>query len=330
MVHKRVFVCSAAVVVLSLLLVAGCGPGAGEGANFALKFTPGDSANYKFIMENEDSVTFEGSIAENPSFKGGFNRTKAEMTFSQQIQSVNDNGNAIAKITVRDLKYSSVRDGSTLLDFNSAEEKDRNNPFAKLIGQSYTIELASDGRVKRVVDTEQALAAVRGSEPANKAASRLLTPDTIGKIHGTLVLPGTGKGRLRPGQSWSNTSVFDYRMLGTGSYEKIYTVKEIKKQGDQRLAVVQMNAVPGSADVNELRKEQAMRAFSDMFGGIDTTQTYTGWLELDLNSGKVQKYSEKLQSQWLVVDQQAEQQGDEKPSAVKMGVIRSYSLERVN
>ena len=327
MVHRKIFVCSVTIVVLSLLLVAGCGPGAGDVTTFALKFTPGDSANYKLIMENEDSVAFEGSIAESSRFKSGGNCTKTEMTFNRQIQSVDNNSNAVVKITVRDLKYSSVRDGNTLLDFDSAKEKDRDNPFAKLIGQSYTIEIAPDGQVKRVIDTEQALAAVRGSEPANKAASRLLTPDTIEKIHGTLVLPEAGKGRLQPGQSWSNVKAFDYRMLGSGSYEKIYTVKEIKKQGDQRIAVVQMNAVPSSADANDLRKERATRAFSDMF---DTTQTYTGRLELDLNSGKVQKYSEKLQSQWLMVDPEAEQKGDEEPSAVKMGVVRSYSLERAD
>jgi hypothetical protein len=278
-------------------------------------------------MENEDSVTFEGFIAESPRFKGGGNRTKTEMTFNRQIQSVDNNGNAVVKITVRDLKYSSVRDGNTLLDFDSAKEKDRDNPFAKLIGQSYTIEIAPDGQVKRVIDTEQALAAVRGSELANKAASRLLTPDTIEKIHGTLVLPEAGKGRLRPGQSWSNVKAFDYRMLGSGSYEKIYTVKEIKKQDDQQIAVVQMDAVPSSADANDLRKERATRAFSDMF---DTTQTYTGRLELDLSSGKVQKYSEELRSQWLMVDPEAEQKGAEEPSAVKMGVVRSYSLERAD
>jgi hypothetical protein len=328
MVHRRIFVCSTAVVVLSLLLVAGCGPGAGEVATFALKFTPGDSTNYKLIMENKDSVAFEGSIAESPRFKSGGNRTKVEMTFNQQIQSVDDSGNAIVKVTVRDIEYLSERDGNAVVVFGGIGEKSRDNPFAKLIGQSYTIEIAPDGRVKRVVDTEQALAAVRGSELANKAASRLLTPDTIERIHGTLVLPQAGKGRLLPGQSWSNIETFDYRALGTGSYEKVYTVKEIKKRGDQRIAVVQMNAVPSSGKAEDLREGRVTpRAFSDMF---DTTQTYTGSLELDLNSGKVQKYSERLQSQWLVVDPQAEQKGTGEPSAVRMGVVRSYSLERVD
>jgi len=322
--YRRIFVCSVTIVVLSLLLVTGCGPGAGGAATFALKFAPGDSADYKLIMENEDSVAFEGSIAENPRFRGGGNRTKTEMTFNRQIQSVDNNGNAVVKITVRDLKYSAVRDGNTLLDFDSAKEKDRDNPFAKLIGQSYTIEIAPDGQVKRVIDTEQALAAVRGSGLANKAASRLLTPDTIEKIHGTLVLPETGKGRLRPGQSWSNVKAFDYRMLGTGSYEKIYTVKEIKKQGDQRIAVVQMNAAPGLGGVEKMREGGAIQTFSGMVD-IDTQQTYTGWLELNLNSGKVQKYSEEMQSQWVI-----KKKDSEEPDAVKMGVVRSYSLERAD
>jgi hypothetical protein len=312
-----------------LSFAAGCGTGTGEVATFALKFTPRDSANYKLMMEDEDSIAFEGSIAENPTLKGGYNRTKIEMTFAQQTQSVDDKGNAVAKITIRNLKYLLVRGGNTLLDFDSAKEKGKDNPFAKLIGQSYTIEIASNGQVKRVIDTEQALAAVRGSELANKAASRLLTPDTIEKTHGTLVLPEAGKEQLRPGQSWSNIKTFNYRALGTGSYEQIYTVKEIKKRVDRQIAVVQMNAVPSSEDANSLRGKQAMGTLSDVFGA-DTTQTYTGWLEMDLSSGKIQKYSEKLQAQWLIVDPEAEQKGDKEPSAVKMGVVRSYSLEKID
>ncbi len=327
MTHIRFFVCLATVVVFSLLLAAGCGPSAGEAATFASKFTPRDSTNYKLIMEAEDRVAFEGPIAKGPGFRGGCNRTKIEMTFSQQIQSVGDNGNAVAKITVRDLKYLSERDEKPILDFDSAREKDRDNPFAKLIGQSYTIEIAPDGQVKRVIDADQARAAVSGSQPANKAASRLLTPDAIKKFHGTLVLPQAGKAQLRPGQSWSSVKVFDFRMLGTGSYEKIYTVKEIKKQDGRQTAVVRMNAIPSSGQAEDLRKEQAMHAFSDMF---DKTQTYTGQLELDLSSGKAQKYSEKLQSQWLVVDPQAEQKDSKEPDAVKMSVVRSYSLERID
>jgi hypothetical protein len=327
MAHNKIFGCSATVVIFSLLLTAGCGPGAEEAATFAFKFTPRDSTNYKLIIEAEDRVAFEGPIAKGPGFRGGCNRTKIEMTLSQQIQSVGDNGNAVAKITIRNLKYLSARDEKPVMDFDSAAEKDRDNPFAKLIGQSYTIEIAPDGQVKRVVDAEQARAAVSGSQPANKAASRLLTSDAIKKTHGTLVLPQAGMGRLRPGQSWSSVKVFDFRMLGMWSYEKICTVKEIKKQNGRQTAVVQMDAIPSSGQTEDPRTEQAMRAFSDIF---DTTQTYTGQLELDLSSGKVQKYSEELQSQWLMVDPQAEQKGSKEPDAVTMSVVRSYSLERID
>ena len=96
---------------------------------------------------------------------------------------------------------------------------------------------------------------------------------------------------------------------------------------DNQTAVVRMNAIPSSEQAEDLRKEQAMHAFSDMF---DKTQTYTGQLELDLSSGKAQKYSEKLQSQWLVVDPPAEQKDSKEPDAVKMSVVRSYSLERID
>ena len=176
-------------VVCSLLLIAGCAPVAKETAKLevepekpmpkavtaeavtlALKFTPQDSATYKLTTQAKRSVEFEDPSSDKGTPVGGHNENTIEMTFTQQIQNINDKGNAITKITIEELKYLSIVKDNTILDFDSSREKDQDNPLAKLIGQSYTIEIAPTGKIIKVIDAEQAKTAVKGKASANKAA----------------------------------------------------------------------------------------------------------------------------------------------------------------
>ena len=63
---------------------------------------------------------------------------------------------------------------------------------------------------------------------------------------------------------------------------------------------------------------------------FDSTQGYTGQLKLDLTNSKVEKYLEKLQLEWIIVDPSAEQKGDTEPDTLKMAATRLYSLEKID
>ncbi len=112
-------------------------PVAEEAATIALKFTPQDSTTYKVITEAQQSVKWEGSVPKGPDFESGINQNRVEMTFTQQIQSINDKGNCIAKITIKDLKYYFRVKDVLLVDFDSSRVDEPNNPLSGLIGQSY-------------------------------------------------------------------------------------------------------------------------------------------------------------------------------------------------
>ncbi len=332
----------ASVVVCSLLLAAGCAPlgeevskpeveleeqiaeaAAEEAATLALKFSPQDSTTYKVIAESERSIKWEGSLPEEPTFKGGRNHNRLEMTFAQEIQSVDDKGNAIAKITVKGLKYSSIVKDNPTFEFDSSKPKDPNHPLAKLIGQSYTIKITPTGEVTEVIDVKEARAAVRRGSVVPRRALRLLNSETIKERHGTLVLPDTDKNQLQTGDSWSSIKTFSFDLMGSESYEKIYTLNKIKDRDNRQVAIIEMNAIPAS----ETAKEQAAAAFAE---GFDNTETYTGELELDLTTGKVEKYLEKLQSEWIIVFPSAEQEVDKEPAALTMSAIRLYRLEKID
>ena len=340
--QDKIFSWLASAAVCSLLLAAGCAPpgekitkpevglqipkvAPAETVTLALKFTPRDSTTYKVTTQREKSVKLEGSQPI-PDFKGGHNVNRVEIIFTQQIQSTDDEGNAITKITIEGLKCSTkIRDNLTL-DFDSSREYDQNNPLGKLIGQSYILEISPAGEVIEIIDVSRARAAVRGSSSAHKTASALLKPDAIKQRHEITALPATDKKQLRPGDNWSRITNFTFGMMGSKSYEKIYTLKEIKHVDNRKIAVLEMGAIPSSETIELLDKNQAESNFLEMF---DNIETYTGQLKLDLTAGKIEEYVEELETEWIIVDPESKQEGKE-PTALRMTAIRLYSLEKLD
>jgi len=293
----------------------------------AMRFTPQDSTTYRVIMEGEKGGEWKGALPSKPSvFKGGHTGNRIEMTFTEQIQSTDDKGNAVAKITIKKLEYlAKVRD-QAVLDFDSSREEDRNSALSSLIGQSYTIEITASGQVSKVIDVSGARAAVRDSSSAGKRATALLSANAIKERHTIPALPVTNKSQLRPGDNWSNINTFFFDMMGSKSYERIYTLQEIKDTDGRRVAIAEMKAVPSAEMAKQLHKEQATSFFAQMF---DNTETYTGQLKFDLTTGKVEKCVEELRSEWLAVDPSAGQ-GDKKPDALRLTATRLYYIERID
>jgi hypothetical protein len=110
-------------------------------------------------------------------------------------------------------------------------------------------------------------------------------------------------------------------MMGARSYERIYVLKEIKDQDGRRGAFVEMNAIPTAETAKQLHQEQSAGAFSKMF---DNIEEYSGELHWDLTAARVQKYVEKLQSEWLIVDPMAKQSPNKKPDALRMAAVNLY------
>jgi len=293
----------------------------------ALKFTPGDLTTYKVTKENERSVIWGGPLTSKPKgFTGGHSGNRLEMTFIQRIQNVDDQGNAVAEITIKGLKYLAKVKDNIVLDFDSSREKDRNSPLFKLIGQSYTIKITPSGQISKVIDVSGARAAVEGSASDNKRAARLLSTEVIKDQHSIPALPAAEKNQLRRDDNWSSIKTFSFDWMGSKTYEKIYTLKEIKDIDGRRIAIIEMSAIPSSEKAKELHKEQVTGFFSKLF---DTTEIYTGELRLDLTAGEVEQYFEEFRSEWVAVDLMAPEE-DKEPDTLRMGATRLYHIERID
>ncbi|MCK4752507.1 MAG: hypothetical protein KAS75_03605 [Planctomycetes bacterium] len=306
MISGKTFKWSIATVMLLLFLVAGC-------AN--------EVSTYKLVTDSQRKIEYEGSLATDPAFKGGTNQKRLEMTFDQQVQSINKAGNAITKITFRQLKYSEKNRGKLLVDFDSTREKDKDNIMAKLIGTSYIIEVTPSGQLANIIDTNEPTNAIAAPPSVRRYAIRLVRPEAIKERHNNIILPTENIKKLQKDNKWSDTKILSFGMMGPKSYEKIYTVKEVKSQDKKRFAMIEMNAIPAA--------EQVTQEQPNMPKIFDNINEYTGELKLNLETGKVEKYFEELKSEWLIIDPEADEESPN-PDAIKMAANRLYKLEKIN
>jgi hypothetical protein len=347
--QSKILVFTADIVLCMLLLTAGCTKPAEEPAQtkvespktapakieseeqkqpvkLELKFAPDDSTTYKVITDADNSLTWEGIDSNKPKgFTGGHTGRKSEITFTQQVQNTDDNGNAVVKITIRQLKYLLTVKNDITTDFDSSRQQDRQNPLRKLIGQSYLIEITPSGKVSKIIDANDARASVKGTSAAGKTAANFLSDKAITERHTIPALPSADKSQLSTGDNWSTIKSFSFTMMCSKAYEKIYTLKEIQGVDNRRIAIAQMQAVPSAERAKELHEEQSTSFFANM---SDNTQTYTGELKLDLTDGKIEEYRESLITEWLIVDPNPKE--NEPPAALKMGAVRSYSIEKID
>jgi hypothetical protein len=300
----------------------------GPAIELALKYTTQDSTTYKYTAEAQRGIKWEGPLTKESAFQGGTTSSRIELTFTQQIQSTDEKGNAVAKITIKALKHLSIIRDNPALDFDSSREKDKNNALAKLIGQSYTIEITPAGRVTKVIDVNQAQAAIKGISTVNKTALAMISADTIMERHTIPAIPAKEKNKLRKGDNWSRLKNFSFGLMGSKTYDRIYTLKELTDKDNRRIALVEMKANPTAEMAEKLHKEKAIGDFSKMF---ENTETYTGRLTVDLNAGKVEKCLETLESEWIAVEPMAGEKDEEKePAVLTMTANRLYSLEKID
>jgi hypothetical protein len=313
MLFKVICVCTIAAVL------TGCVPSA------EMKLTPAAKSvtTYKVIAGSSKDYQFvQPSINKTKERHTGGEVT---MVFTQEIESVDGQGNAIANITIKQFKQSSTDSQGKEIVFDSESEGDKNSPLAKLVGASYKIKFSPKGSVE-VVDAAAARAIVKGGAD-EKQAARLLSDEEIARRHQVMAF-FDAKGAAKKGDKWSSVAASPAGMLRSKSFEKIYTLSDIKNNNGQILATVEMNAVPSSKRVEGANeKDGGMGMFANMF---DEKDEYTGKMIVNLTTGQIKSYNETLKAQWLAAESSEEQKSDKGPDQLTMGFTYKYSIERVD
>jgi hypothetical protein len=107
----------------------------------------------------------------------------------------------------------------------------------------------------------------------------------------------------------------------------VYELKDVKKSKGARIAVAEMNAVPSVEHAKEMHQTQVTNAFQQM---ADNTESYTGRLELNLDTGSVVEYADSLKTEWLFVDPAFRGDEQKKPNTLRMAALRVVHLEKID
>jgi hypothetical protein len=312
----KLFSILAVVGMSSMLLLSGCGPS----ADLSLKFSADRATTYKATTEVTKLFRFEqpnlGKLKEEQT------KTLIEMTFTQTVQGVDADGNATALVTIDGLKVDIINKNESQLSFDSQNEEDKTAPMAKLLGQSYTIEIATTGQVK-TLDTKNAMAAVT-SAYEKKIIKSLLDPKAIANRHQIAALAKAPADELSVEDTWSEVVPSPPGLLSPKSYEKTYTLTAI----DETVATVQMTAGESANPAEgETQTTGSMGMFAKMF---DNKDDYTGTLKLDLATGEVISSAENLISTYTAQEMPENGDPDKGPDVLTMQFINRIQLEKLN
>jgi hypothetical protein len=295
--------------------------------DLVLRFVPGRSVTYKVTTETEAAVRWEGDESRKPDvFRGGAIGNRVEITFEQRYDRVDDNGNAVVEVRILAVRYLGRSRETVVLDFDSAQDVDREGPLSKLIGRSYQLEMTPTGAVVSVDGLAGIGDSIRGGSPEHQTALRLISEREIRDRHEVPALMALEDKTVHPGDTWSNVRLFSFGRMGARAYERLYTLDRVEVDGKARLAHVVMRGIPSSAAAEQLHQEQPEVVAGGLFDQLDS---YEGQLLFDPDVGRIDAYVEQFHTEWVAIDQQAVQDGDANPAAIRMARSHLYRLERV-
>ncbi len=302
--------------VFSMLFVSGCS----QSADLSLNFSSDHTTPYKATTEVTKLFRFDqpnlGKLKEEQT------KSLIEMDFTQTIQSVDADGNATAQITINNLKIDIINKNESQLSFDSRNESDQNTPMAKLLGQSYTIEISPGGQVK-VLDAKSAIAAVT-SAYEKKIVKSLLDPEAIAGRHQVVALPADLVSKMSVEDTWSKVVPSPPGLLAPKSYEKTYTLTAI----DDTVVTVEMSANESAqAAAGGTRSAGSMGIFANMF---DNKDDYTGTLKIDLATGEVITSVETLISTYTAQEMPENGDPEKGPDTLTMQFINRIQLEKMD
>lgn len=298
----------------------------GTPVNLSLKFNVGDTNTYKVVIESIKDYKFEQPSISQTKEQQTLSMT--ETVYDQKIESIDPNGNAKALITIKEIKSLSKNPQGTVFDFDSTKEADKNNALGTLVGQSYVIMITPTGEAIAVSDAQKAHDAAKGESVEQKVAQSLLTEESIKQRHTLIALPEKKDSSVAVDASWSKLRGSPAGMLQPKTYEKVYTLSDVKNDQGRQIAMVRMEARPSAQKAADMPKDEAkgMGFFAKMF---DNKETYTGTMLMDVTTGTVGSYKEKLKSEWVAIEPSEEVTSDKGPDVLTMGFTYSYSIEKI-
>lgn len=311
-------------IVISTLFLSGCGTGVRKQAfEVSREFTPQTTDTYEVGITVTKDFKFEQPALN--KLRQEETTTQVRMIFDRTIEKIDEEGWAVATITIRDLACKLIKQNEVQIDYDSTRQADQDNPLQKLIGQSYTVRLSPDGKAEVVDASGVKTAGLSGLE--GRLAKRLFTEEEIIKRHEVLALPDA-PAALAEGDTWDRIVPSPPGLLSSKSFRKTYTLSDIQSTDRGPVATITMtaseSAVPaeGAADT-----QGGLGIFAKM---LDNEDEYTGKLVMNLDTGKILDYEETLISSYIAQEPNPSATPQQGPDTLLIRFIQKVQRKAVN
>lgn len=300
---------------MTVLFYCGCNPE----PDIALKHAPDQLTTYKSTAYFHKDYLFNQPTEGKKTVK--VTETNIEVVYDQAVTDIDEKDNTTAEITLKEIKYVSKDDDNVRFSFDSSTGDA--DEIKELIGVTYMVRLSPSGKVLDIWDVDDDRKAITSSR-----AKTLLDSEQIEKRHEILALPDRDKGKLDVGDKWSRVAVSPKRALIPKTYEKDYTVKSIIDSPEGKVAIIEMEATPTAKEApGDEDTASVLGMFSDLFEAEDD---YTGKLVVNLDTGKVYEYIERLRADYTAAQFPSSNKNAKEPDVLKLGYTEIYSIESVD
>ncbi|HOT72128.1 MAG TPA: hypothetical protein PLX18_02680 [Anaerohalosphaeraceae bacterium] len=319
--RRSVIIAMAVLNVAFTSVLPGCkGPSKRAAFQVSQQFIPQTTDTYEVATATTKDFKFEQPVLEKARQEE--TSTTVRMIFDQRIDKVDENGSAEAAITIRDLVCRVVKQNEVQIDYDSRREADRQNPLQKLIGQSYTVRLSPDGKAEALDVSTVKTSNIPGQE--GRLAAHLFTKEEVSKRHEIPALPDPGT-PVKIGTTWERIVPSPQGMLASKNFRKVYTVKDIQRTENGKIATIEMNASESAASA-DAAGQGSMGIFAKM---LDTEVQYTGKMTMNLDTGKVLDYNETLISSHTAQEMNPKAKPEQGPDTLVIRFIQSIDRKLV-
>jgi hypothetical protein len=319
---RKLLVALTVVSMSVVMFLAGCG------TEIAMKFNGGDVSTYKAGFQTKQFLELD--MAKKTDAQDGGSSKSVEIVFTQEILSVNEDLSALAKITILDLTIKTKNNKGAEYGFDSRKKTDSKRALNTFVGKSYTMTISTDGKITPVDIT--GLSGIRISGRERMFASELFSEKGIIKRH-SIPLPAQGASSISRGRGWNEIVWSHPKIMAVKAFEKSYVLDSISGDG---IANISMEAY----ETDKMAEGDAPTAgpFALFAKAFDSQEQYTGEMQINLESGKVIKWSETCNASYVVTEddisrgfnKNVKKDDKTKPASLTMGLKHTINFEKID
>jgi hypothetical protein len=283
-----------------------------------LKYEIGQTVTYCLSTEVTRSVEFEGIRADNKklgAFSSAMTGRLYDVTWTQRVQDLDPNGQALLSIKITGLGYKGFRVGELTVDYDSTRAKNAATALADLLGITYHVRLNTKGHVLEVMGVEQALARLDNGKADIQTAKHLISDAVIKTRHTVKALNSAPDQAAKQG-TWTDSEAFSFGKMGSKRFDKTYTCLGVKE--DTPLVEVSLKGTESPG--RNLTRAPVPKM------PLASKDQYIGMLVLDTKTGQIKTYHETLAVDWVVED--AVRKNGAEPRKIHMTQRQAFLLER--